>query len=139
MARNRRLLKAKRNDFRKLTQMYEQLFPQTADRLWAVRNTLEMSQREFGEHCGLTASWVSGVECGYSLPKGSTLKKIVEATGLSADFLLGVDAKVNRRAVHEAERFLEHAADEMQKDPGETRKRERDAGAAADRLLERNG
>ncbi len=139
LAVKRRLLKNKLTRCRKLTQMYEQLFPTCAERVWAIRNVLEMNQGEFGEHCGLTGGWVSRIECGYGLPKGSTLTKVVEATGLSADFILGTDAKVDPKVIHKTERFIDKAEQEMRHDSAASRKRERDTDAAAGRLLARSG
>jgi len=110
----RGLLREKVSQFRVLTQMYERLFPTCADRMWAVRNALQMSQKEFAEKIGMTNGWVSRIECGYSLPKGTTLEKIVDALGLSADFILGTDGKVNQRIQNQAVRVLEAAEEEMQ-------------------------
>ncbi len=105
----------KLSKFRTLTQMYERLFPTCADRMWAVRHALEMTQGEFAELCGLSHGWTSRIECGYGLPKGTTLEKIVTATGLSADFILGVEGKVDNGVIRHAERVLEAAEEEMRR------------------------
>lgn len=109
----RRKLKNPLTRYRVLRQMYERLFPDPSDRMWALRQTLQMTQAELGEHCGLSGSAIGNVERGYGLPKGTTLQKIVAATGLSSDFLLGVDGKVDRRVATRIDRRLEDAETEM--------------------------
>lgn len=93
----RKLLSEKSRDTvkfnRKLTQAYERIFPDSADRLWLMRNTLGMTQRQMAEECRLSSGVISNVECGYGLPKGTSLQKIGSALGISADYLLNLSSK----------------------------------------------
>lgn len=80
-------------DARKLRQMYERLFTTTADRTWAVRESLGLSQAQLGAECGLSAGVFSNLECGYSIPTGRSLAKIGARLGVSADYLLGLSER----------------------------------------------
>lgn len=132
----RKLLKNKLSRFRMRKQMYEALFPTAADRLWAVRNSMDMNQREFAEFCdNLSPGSISRIECGYSLPTGRTLARMAKSTGISADFLLGINA--DQRLVRQAERFLERAEEAMQEDPHDARKKDRLLRDSASRMLAR--
>lgn len=85
--------KGKTINGRKITAMYKALFPKTGDRMWALRSGMNMSQKEIGEACGLSASVFGRIEAGYGLPKGTSLVKIGEGIGVSADFLLNLSDK----------------------------------------------
>ncbi len=95
MADKRKPLKEKIRGNRELHQMYEALFPETSDRMWAIRESMEMSQKELAAECGLSSSAISRMECGYGLPKGTTLIKIAEGIGVSADYLLNISNQRN--------------------------------------------
>ncbi len=86
----RRLLKNAFRSNRKLRQMYEALFPETSDRMWAIRESLNMTQRQLAEECELSSSAISRMECGYGLPKGTTIIKLASGVGVSADYLLNI-------------------------------------------------
>ena len=49
----RKLLKNLFRSDRVLRQKYEAAFPETSDRMWAIRSAMEMTQRELAEECGL--------------------------------------------------------------------------------------
>ncbi len=78
---------------RQLRQMYDRLFPDPADRMWHLRETMNMSQKALAEECGLSSGAISRIECGYGLPKGTTLQKLGEGVGISANFILGLSDK----------------------------------------------
>lgn len=94
----RKLLSEKRKDQmvklgRKTLQVYDALFPDTADRIWAYRQTLGLTQRDFAEECGLSASVIGSLERGYTLGLGKTLFALAKGTHISVDYVLGLSSK----------------------------------------------
>ena len=73
MRTKREQIKSKVTHYRTVLQKYKRLFPTCADRMWAIRKSMDMNQAEFGEHVGLTSSCICSIECGYHLPRGITL------------------------------------------------------------------
>ncbi len=128
MRTKREQIKSKVTHYRTVLQKYKRLFPTCADRMWAIRKSMDMNQAEFGEHVGLTSSCICSIECGYHLPRGITLTKIISATGLSGDFLLAVEDKVDGRALKKTERYLEQAESEMAGGSGRKRQLAPQAG-----------
>ncbi len=66
---------------------YKRVFPATGDRLWAYRNSLNMTQKDLGDECNLSGGCISRIECGYTLGMGRTLVKIAKGLGISIDYL----------------------------------------------------
>lgn len=98
MAQRRRKLSERSRDEalaigRQLTQMYDRLFPSSADRFWAFRGSLDMTQQQLADDCGVSAGVISNLECGYGLPKGTTLIKLAKGAGISTDFILNLSSK----------------------------------------------
>lgn len=89
---------------RVLTQMYERLFPDPADRMYFLRKSLNMSQRQLAEECGVSAGVFSNVECGYGLPKGTTLIKIAKGMSISTDYILNLSDRQELERKREAKR-----------------------------------
>jgi DNA-binding XRE family transcriptional regulator len=78
---------------RKHMQTYARIFPNTADRVWAFRNGLGMTQKGMAEDCDLSASAIGNIERGYTLGLGRTLVKIAKGVGISSDYVLGLSSK----------------------------------------------
>jgi len=60
-------------------------------RLAAILKSLGMSQNKFAQHIGITSAATSQLLSGYRDPAVSTLIKINKKTGVSIDYLLGVE------------------------------------------------
>lgn len=78
---------------RVLTQAYERLFPNPADRMFFLRKGLGLSQRALGEQCDCSSGVFSNIEKGYGLPRGVTLVKIAKGLQVSADYVLNLSTK----------------------------------------------
>lgn len=78
---------------RVLTQAYAQLFPDPADRMYWLRKGLGMSQRQIAEECEVSPGVFSNIECGYGLPKGTTLIKLAKGMAVSTDYMLNLSPK----------------------------------------------
>ena len=57
-------------------------------RLRACRNALKLTMSEFSEACGISERYLADIERGHKAPKLSTFVQIVNAAGISADYLL---------------------------------------------------
>lgn len=94
----RKLLSEKEKDKmiemgRRTAQMYERLFPSTADRMWAFRTRLGLTQKAMADECELSSSAIGNIERGYTLGLGRTLVKIAKGAGVSSDYVLGLSSK----------------------------------------------
>jgi transcriptional regulator with XRE-family HTH domain len=78
---------------------FKRLFPDSGDRLWALRQTLGYTQKQMGEECDLSHSAIGGFERGYTLGQGRSLVKIAKGLGISVDFLLNLSDSQN---IHDA-------------------------------------
>ncbi len=78
---------------RKHLQMYARIFPTTADRMWAFRTGLGMTQKSLADDCELSSSAIGNIERGYTLGLGKTLVKIAKGVGISSDYVLGLSSK----------------------------------------------
>ncbi len=75
---------------RHLNLKFKRLFPDTGDRLWAYRQSLNATQKGLGEDCELSAGVIGNIERGYSLGMGKSLLKISKGLGISVDYLLNL-------------------------------------------------
>ncbi|RKJ78508.1 XRE family transcriptional regulator [Butyricicoccus sp. 1XD8-22] len=57
-------------------------------RLRACRNARKLTMGEFSEVCGISERYLADIERGQKAPKLSTFVQIVNAAGVSADYLL---------------------------------------------------
>ena len=58
-----------------------------------IRRRLDMTQRQFAAHCGLTQGLIGQWESDAKLPGREAIDKLVKATGVSRDWLLGSSTK----------------------------------------------
>ena len=61
-----------------------------ADRLKTLRETRQLSQREFARQCGFSETLIRKYEAGESDPAAYYLKIISDQMNVSADYLLGI-------------------------------------------------
>jgi transcriptional regulator with XRE-family HTH domain len=59
------------------------------DRIRMHRARLRLSQGELAAKVGISLTWMNSIERGHADPRAAHLKKIAQALGVSADYLLG--------------------------------------------------
>lgn len=82
---------------RRLRLVVDRLFQDVGDRLYALRESLDVTQASFAEDCDIGKSTVSAIECGHHVPQGRTLYKIARGLGVSADYLLNLSDRRDLR------------------------------------------
>jgi transcriptional regulator with XRE-family HTH domain len=78
---------------------------QIGDRLRSARQSMSLSLRALGELTGFSASFLSQVELGQTMPSLGSLQRIAEALGLTVAYLLAQDSSASaviRKAGREA-------------------------------------
>ena len=67
------------------------------------RVRLQLSQRELGQHVGLSTNAISMIETGQVEPRAKHLRQLADTLGVSADYLLGrKDTWLDRLPTHAA-------------------------------------
>jgi transcriptional regulator with XRE-family HTH domain len=60
------------------------------DRIRMHRARLRLSQGELARQVPISLTWMNAIECGHADPRGTHLKALAQALGVSADYLLGL-------------------------------------------------